>query len=350
LHPIVIVAETHQSNSTDPDPETGYQYVRDGALSFDYSDSITVNTRNQYPNWFAPGQTGSGVWYTSGPISNTFKTNPYVTTRYSVGSVDAPITTIPPHDPTLQFFRAHITQANLLATINGINSTPNTGPSPPYPGPTQGYSTNPANYVLEYAGAIPEGPLGLPYDVSPTNWISDDPNKDQFAFGVHVQYFSVFQYTPQLQQLGVYRNNSTVHKFLLDYNHDSVPDLQLPFGITGDVGRAADMDGDGLTDLILFRSGTWYVDTNKNGTVDLSDSRAGRRPATWRRTVARHQMVVRKMGLIVYRNGIWYGSGDHGVTVNFSAALGGIQQTSRSLGISMAMEKRPVIYRNGFGM
>jgi hypothetical protein len=98
-------------------------------------------------------------------------------------------------NPPMLFWRAHITRANLLAAINAINSFPCSGPPNC---PAKGYSTNPNNYVLEYAGVIAELKLitDLNYDLSPTSWIPNDPNKDQGGFGAHINGFSVWRYLP----------------------------------------------------------------------------------------------------------------------------------------------------------
>jgi len=203
-HPIAIIGRLGASDadSTCPIPSSLPCYYRDGFLGFDYNDAATQLAVTSYPAWFAPGQTGNGVWFGSGPISTaSTNTNPYVTTRYTQGT-DSLIVSGSNSNPPMLFYRAHVTQANLIAIINGINSNPCSGPPNCPAKPAGGYSTNPANYVLKYAGVIAEVALKNDhidsgnYDASPSSWLPNDTNKDQGAFGGHINGFSVYQYLP----------------------------------------------------------------------------------------------------------------------------------------------------------
>jgi len=194
LHPIAIIARAGSVNVDTTCPPSGPCYYRDGFVGYDYSDSMTQTAAAQYPTWFAPGQTGNGVWFASGPISTaSTNTNPYITTRYTQG-VDSSIPYGNNSNPPMLFYRAHITQSNVVAMINAINSSACLGPPNC---PAKGYSTDPRNYVLQYAGVASEVSLANDhYDASPTSWIPNDPNKDQAAFGAHFNGFSVWQYLP----------------------------------------------------------------------------------------------------------------------------------------------------------
>src|SRR5262245_30643711 len=88
----------------------------------------------------------------------------------------------------------------------------------------------------------------------------------------------------------------------LDYNGDSVPDATVPFGIASDVALAGDVNGDGITDLVLFRNGVWYASTHQDGVVD----------ATFYFGAPGDQPLLGDIDgdgtddLIVFRNGTWY--------------------------------------------
>ncbi len=60
--------------------------------------------------------------------------------------------------------------------------------------------------------------------------------------------------------------------FSNDLTGGSPPVTSVQFGTTGDIPVRTDYNGSGLPDLAVFRpsSGTWYIDTNRNGTVDVS--------------------------------------------------------------------------------
>jgi len=88
----------------------------------------------------------------------------------------------------------------------------------------------------------------------------------------------------------------------LDYNYDSVPDATVLFGVASDVALAGDVNGDGITDLVLFRNGVWYASTHQDGVVD----------ATYYFGAPSDQALLGDIDgdgtadLIVFRNGTWY--------------------------------------------
>ena len=66
----------------------------------------------------------------------------------------------------------------------------------------------------------------------------------------------------------IYRpSNST---FFMDYNGDSTVDRVVPYGAPGDVGLLADVDGDTLADLIVYRGGGWLIDLRNAGAWDIN--------------------------------------------------------------------------------
>ena len=188
LHPIAIIASAYLSN-------WDAAYAMNGYVGYDYGEADTQSAAASFPAWFVPAQAGGGVWFASGPISNAYKSNPFITTIYSTGSNDAPMSAIIDADAPLVFWRAHITPTNLVNIVDAINASACAGPPNC---PEKGYSSNPASYVLEYAGVIAElrfsDLTSGSYDKSPTVWIVGDAKKDQGALGVRVNGFSVYQY------------------------------------------------------------------------------------------------------------------------------------------------------------
>lgn len=89
-----------------------------------------------------------------------------------------------PNQP-LDFLRMRISWDNWVNTINAINAIQCTNC------PLKGYSTNPLNYKLRYAGVIAEMVLGDGDDGSQGN-----PAKDQFAVGVHLQGLGIYRRYP----------------------------------------------------------------------------------------------------------------------------------------------------------
>jgi len=44
-----------------------------------------------------------------------------------------------------------------------------------------------------------------------------------------------------------------------------------PFGITGDKPLRGDFDGDGKTDLAVFKNGVWYIKQSTNGNISTTN-------------------------------------------------------------------------------
>jgi hypothetical protein len=57
-------------------------------------------------------------------------------------------------------------------------------------------------------------------------------------------------------------------KFYLDYDWNSQPNAVIALGSPGDTRLAGDVNGDGISDLIAYHVGLWYIDTNLDGVPD----------------------------------------------------------------------------------
>jgi len=75
-----------------------------------------------------------------------------------------------------------------------------------------------------------------------------------------------------------------------------------PGGVAGDIPLAGDVSGDGIADLVIYRDGTWYIDTDRNGAVDVTVVFGG--PGD--KPVLFDFDGDGKADLCVVRNGVWY--------------------------------------------
>ena len=62
----------------------------------------------------------------------------------------------------------------------------------------------------------------------------------------------------------------------VDLDQDGVPDATYYLGgAPGDIPLLGDVDGDGRVDLVIYRDGTWFTSTHRDGAVDRIDSFGG---------------------------------------------------------------------------
>jgi hypothetical protein len=113
---------------------------------------------------------------------------------------------------------------------------------------------------------------------------------------------------PSRPDFGLYRKltprGNPYYRFLLDFNFDHVPDAKIPFGTAGDVPLVGRIDPGGKTSLIIYRNGLWYIDANRDGTVDVAAAfggMAGDIPLT-----ANFSGSGALDDLVIYRAGLWY--------------------------------------------
>jgi RHS repeat-associated protein len=71
--------------------------------------------------------------------------------------------------------------------------------------------------------------------------------------------------------LAVFRPSNGI--WYIDSNRDGAVNLTAPFGTNGDIPSPADYNGDGKIDLAVFRpsNGIWYIDTDRNGTAEVTE-------------------------------------------------------------------------------
>jgi len=146
-----------------------------------------------------------------------------------------------------------------------------------------------------------------------------DHNADQNVyFGVPTDKPLVGRIDPsRTYDLVVYRNGA----WYADSNRDGIADFAAAFGgIAGDVPLLADFNGDGRDDLVIYRGGQWFVSTAQDGVATMTfgfGGLAGDIP------LAGDVNGDGIADLVIYRNGIWYIDTNRNGTADISVAFGG---------------------------
>jgi len=147
----------------------------------------------------------------------------------------------------------------------------------------------------------------------------------------------------------LYRQTPTA-KFIIDYDGNGVVDKQIPFGISTDVGLVGDLNNSGSFDLVLFRNGTWYVDTNRDGTVDQTYiwGQAGDVPILADFTRPGGGSPDGQADLVVFRSGLWYVSAGHDglLTSTYILGAGGDKPVVGDVNGDGVLDI--AVFRNGF--
>ena len=84
---------------------------------------------------------------------------------------------------------------------------------------------------------------------------------------------------------------------------NGIVDKVFHFGQAGDVPLCGDFNADGIADLALFRNGVWYIDTHRDGAVDMTIGFGG---VAGEIPVALDLDGDGRTDIGVFRNGVWY--------------------------------------------
>ena len=103
--------------------------------------------------------------------------------------------------------------------------------------------------------------------------------------------------------LGLFRPQTS--QLFLDFNHHGGVDRTLQLSPTPEYVLAADMDGDGIADIVTFRAGFWSVDFNQDGIPDATYAFGG---VTGDMPLLGDVDGDGKIDLVIYRNGTWHAS------------------------------------------
>ena len=103
--------------------------------------------------------------------------------------------------------------------------------------------------------------------------------------------------------LGLYRPQNG--KVFLDFNRDSVPDVRLKLSPAPEYVLVADMDGDGIADLVTYSAGVWTVDLDGDGVADVTYNFGGEPGDV---PLLADVDGDGRIDLVIYRNGTWFTS------------------------------------------
>jgi hypothetical protein len=149
---------------------------------------------------------------------------------------------------------------------------------------------------------------------------------------------------------GLYRKLSPslapVYKFLLDDGFDHLADAKISFGMAGDIPLVGNFTFDGLTSLVIYRNGLWYLDTNRDGKSDVTVALGGA-PGDIP-LAANFTGTGWTDDLVIYRAGTWYVDQNHDGSVNKTFRFGGVPGDIPLAGdVNGDGIADLVIYRNG---
>ena len=107
----------------------------------------------------------------------------------------------------------------------------------------------------------------------------------------------------------------------VDYDLDGVPDETWYFGgVPGDVPLLGDIDGDGRPDLVIYRNGKWFVSFHRDGVADRIFAFGG---APGDIPLLADLNCDGVSELIIYNAGIWSVDSNFDGNVDVAAGLGG---------------------------
>ena len=131
---------------------------------------------------------------------------------------------------------------------------------------------------------------------------------------------------PTKSGFAVYRKLSSaltpVYKFLVDDGFDHSPDSRIAFGMAGDIPLVGNFTNDGLTSLVIYRNGVWYLDTNRDGVSNQTVGLGGMPGDV--PLAANFTGPGWTDDLVLYRAGTWFVDQSRNGTVDKTFHFGGV--------------------------
>jgi (2Fe-2S) ferredoxin len=178
--------------------------------------------------------------------------------------------------------------------------------------------------TVVWSGGLPATPVKLAvWRPSIARFFIDvnfDHNADQKVdFGGSTDIPLVGRIDPSgAHDLVLYRNGV----WYADSNRDGVADFITAFGgVAGDVPLLADFNGDGRDDLVIYRGGQWFVSTAQDGIATMRFSFGGLPGDIPLAGDVNGDGIA---DLVIYRNGLWYIDTNRDGIANIVVAFGGL--------------------------
>jgi len=143
--------------------------------------------------------------------------------------------------------------------------------------------------------------------------------------------------------LGLYRPQPGL--IYLDFDRDAIPDRTFAYATPPEHVLVADMDGDGIADIVTYLGGMWQADLDGDGVADVTYTFGGMPGDV---PLLGDVDGDGRVDLVIYRNGVWYASTHRDGVADRVDTFGGLPGDIPLLGdINCRGIAARIIYRAG---